>query len=139
MKTEHLIIEPKSQPNWKDALLIVLLTFFIMKSNNSIVNIFVIIIASVLTLNFIGTFFLLFRFNLTKLGSKILIDTKNNVVIFQNKKNEQSKILELKINKIPYNNLYFLRFSTDLSKKMNTIILNEQELNLTKNYLNIGV
>ena len=135
METKELIIEPKSQPNWKDGLLIVLLTFFIMKSDNSLVNVFAIIITSVLTIQFIATSFILFRYNLTQFGSKLIINTENNNANLQTLKNNKSRIKELKYYKVPCNNLYFLRFRTEFSKRMKTLVLNEQELSITKYYL----
>ena len=106
-----------------------------MKSDNSLVNVFAIIITSVLTIQFIATSFILFRFNLTQFGSKLIINTENNNANLQTLKNNKSRIKELKYYKVPCNNLYFLRFRTEFSKRMKTLVLNEQELSITKYYL----
>lgn len=132
MDNKKLILEPKSQPSWKDGLLIVLLIFLVMKSDNTILNIFAIIAASVLAINFAITSFVLFRFNLFSFGTKLIIDGNGENGILENAKNRKEEFREMDYNKIPFNNLYLVRFKT--SNKLRTLILNEQELLLAQSY-----
>lgn len=137
MKSRKIAIEPKSQPDWKEALLIVLLLFFVAKSGSSLLSVFAIGIAGILSARFLATSFLLFRFNMAKWGSKIVIDTENGNAEFQNLNGENHRIVDCNFKKLPFTPLHFMRFRTMADAKAKTLLLNEQELEFTKGYLSL--
>lgn len=120
-----MILEPKTSPDWKKGLLIVLLLFFLWKTDNQSANVLTVVIISILSLDFLVMTFLIFKINLFSVGNKIVIDKGTGTI--QNAKGDVFEFNKTSHYKIPFNNLYIVRFfnQKNESKKM---ILNEAEL-----------
>ena len=103
-----------------------------MNSDNKIFNLIAIIFTSLIAINFTMTSFLLFRYNIMK--TKILVDSKCETGMLKNIKNEQEEFYEMTHYKIPYNNLFIVKFKT--SSRNRILILNEQELILIQQNFN---
>jgi hypothetical protein len=121
----NMVIIPKSSPNWKEGLLIVLLTFCLWKIESPIFKLLSFVVLVFLGLNFLAVTFTLFFVNIFGLIKEIHVNKEYFVVI--NLRNEEFVFSEITSKKIPFNNLYLIELINrdGISKK---VVLTQTEL-----------
>lgn len=125
-----MLITPNSKPNWRGGLFIVLLSFCVWKIENEIISMLSLIILLILIVDFILVSFLLFQINIYGLIKDISIEKENKVI--SDIKNEKFEFHKISYRKIPFNNLYIVRFSNEITNKTKKVVLNETELLIIK-------
>lgn len=118
-------IVPQSSPNWKEGLLIVLLSFFVWKIENISIKILFFLLFLALLINYLFIAYFLFKYNIFGLITKISFLKDGKLIITT--RSESFKCFETSHKKIPFNNSYVVTLYKDdwTSKK---IVLNESEL-----------
>lgn len=125
-----MLIIPKSEPNWRVGLFIVLLSFCLWKIENEIISILSLIILLILIVDFISVSFLLFRINIYGLIKDISIEKENKVI--SDIKNQKFEFHKISYRKIPFNDLYIVSFFNEITNKTKKVVLNETELLIIK-------
>lgn len=125
-----MLITPNSKPNWRAGLFIVLLSFCVWKIESDIISMLSLIILLILIVDFISVSFLLFQINIYGLIKDISIEKENKVI--SDIKNEKFEFHKISYRKIPFNNLYIVRFSNEITNKTKKVVLNETELLIIK-------